>query len=168
MSYKQMPRLGSAIASTILSLFWAVSWGGVDKAQAALLTYNINHSNLSFFKVDNSTLTGIGVEEIAVSEGRFYDYLLFGPGAKKFHDLARATAVFYQGNIRGLNASGWDDVTREVIPPPDETEWSAYILDERISWQIVTPPWGDASDDYYSVFQGYYEQYSNPKSLSRL
>jgi hypothetical protein len=137
-----------------------VSWGGVDKAQAALLTYSINHSNLSFFKVDNSFLTGIGYEEIAVSEGRYYGNILFGPGAKKFHDLAQATVVFYQGNIRGLNASGWDQVTQEIIPPPDEPEWSAYILDERISWQIVTPPWGDGSDDYYSVFDGYYEQYT--------
>jgi hypothetical protein len=42
MSYKQMPRLGSAIASTILSLFSAVSLVGVDKAQAALLTYNLD------------------------------------------------------------------------------------------------------------------------------
>jgi hypothetical protein len=37
-----MPRLGSAIASTILSVFWAVSLVGVDKAQAAVLTYNFD------------------------------------------------------------------------------------------------------------------------------
>ncbi|HEY9296595.1 MAG TPA: hypothetical protein VIQ31_09510, partial [Phormidium sp.] len=75
MNHKQMPRLGSAIASTILSLFWAVSLVGVDKAQAAVLTYKIgDSSSLSFLKVDTSSLTGIGVEQIAVSEGRFYGY----------------------------------------------------------------------------------------------
>ena len=40
MSYKLRPRLGSAIATTILSLFSGVSLVGVDKAQAAFLTYN--------------------------------------------------------------------------------------------------------------------------------
>ena len=77
MSYKLRPRLGSAIASTILSVFSAVSLVGVDKAQAAVLTYNIGgSSSSSFFKVDNSSLTGIGVEAIAVSEGRFYGFTL--------------------------------------------------------------------------------------------
>jgi hypothetical protein len=49
MSHKQMPRLGSAIASTILSLFSAVSLVGVDKAQAAVLHYQFldNSSNFS-------------------------------------------------------------------------------------------------------------------------
>jgi hypothetical protein len=41
MSQKLMPRLGSAIASTILS-YAALSLVGVDKAQAALLTYNLD------------------------------------------------------------------------------------------------------------------------------
>ena len=82
MSQKPRPRLGTAIASTILSLFSGVLLVGVDKAQAALLTYTFDAGNpfysppgsRSFLKVDNSTLTGIGVEEIAVSEGRLYGY----------------------------------------------------------------------------------------------
>jgi len=67
-----MPRLGSAIASTILSLCSAVSLVGVDKAQAAVLTYNFKIEGVGngFFKVDNSSLTGIGEEQVAVSEGR--------------------------------------------------------------------------------------------------
>ncbi|MEG4861664.1 hypothetical protein QUB75_30375 [Microcoleus sp. K1-B6] len=79
MSQKLRPRLGSAIASTILSLFSAVSLVGVDKAQAAVLTYsfdmahNVGHG---FFKVNNSSLTGIGLEQVAVSEGRFDPYLI--------------------------------------------------------------------------------------------
>jgi hypothetical protein len=63
MSHKLLPRLGSAIASTILS-YAAVSLVGVDKAQAAVLTYNINGSNLSVFKLDTSLLTGIEQEYI--------------------------------------------------------------------------------------------------------
>jgi hypothetical protein len=65
MSHKQMPRLGSAIASTILSVFSAVSLVGVDKAQAAVLTYNFDTNGASgFFKVDNSSLTGIGLKKL--------------------------------------------------------------------------------------------------------
>ena len=73
MSQKLMPRLGSAIASTILSVFWAVSLVGVDKAQAAVLTYNFDADSYAsgFFNVDNSSLTGIEVEEIAVSQGDY-------------------------------------------------------------------------------------------------
>jgi len=65
MSNKQMPRLGSAIVSTILSVFSAVSLVGVDKAQAAVLHYDFTiengfHVGDGFFKVDDSSLTGIG------------------------------------------------------------------------------------------------------------
>lgn len=72
MSQKLKPRLGSAIASTILS-YAAVSFVGVDQAQATVLTYNFQLKNgeaSGFFKLNNSSLTGIGIEEIAVSEGR--------------------------------------------------------------------------------------------------
>jgi len=81
MSYKHMPRLGSAIASTILSVFSAVSLVGVDKAQAAVLHYNVQIENgrgSGFFKVDDSSLTGIGVEFVTVSEAMF-DILPSGP-----------------------------------------------------------------------------------------
>ncbi|TAH27991.1 MAG: hypothetical protein EAZ10_07265 [Oscillatoriales cyanobacterium] len=58
MNQKQRQRLGSAIASTILSLA-AVSLVGVDKAQAAVLTYNFQVAGSSgFFKLSNSSLTG--------------------------------------------------------------------------------------------------------------
>ncbi len=92
MSHKLRPRLGSAIASTILS-YAALSLVGVDKAQAAVLTYNINGSTLSVFKVDTSSLTGIGLEELAVSEGRFYGYTL--EGGKEYHNLAGNSVLFF-------------------------------------------------------------------------
>jgi hypothetical protein len=117
MSYKLMPRLGSAIASTILSVFWAVSLVGVDKAQAAVLTYNFqieNNVGGGFFKVDNSSLTGIGYEKVAVSEGRLHTDFVISDGYQGQdydHPLRLSTlgwpinAVFYQGDFLGLQGS---------------------------------------------------------------
>jgi hypothetical protein len=141
-----MPRLGSAIASTILSLFAGVSLVGVDKAQAATLTYNINSSNLSFFKVNNSSLTGIGVEKVAVSEGTLY----WGGGSlpvrgKEYYDLAGVTGLFYQGEFRGLEqAGGGDQLFLELRDPPDEAVGfeggSSYQLYYSTSWSLYTRP----------------------------
>jgi hypothetical protein len=50
-----------------------VSLVGVDQAQAAVLSYNFKIEKgvgNGSFKVDNSSLTGIGFESITVSEGR--------------------------------------------------------------------------------------------------
>jgi len=117
-----MPRLGSAIASTILSVFGAVSLVGVDKAQAAVLHYDFRIENGvggGSFKVDTSSLTGIGYEEVLVSEGilntAFYipngyysgagDYLYLqrlGESIDGFSQDRGATAKFYQGDFLGL------------------------------------------------------------------
>jgi hypothetical protein len=140
MSYKHMPRLGSAIASTILSLFWAVSLVGVDKAQAAVLTYKIvDYDDRTYFKVDTSLLTGIGYEgyeQIPVIEGRFYDF--GGTGGKEYYDLATATAHFSEGDFRGLWASGRNYVAHETISAPDEPGGTFYWLDESyLYWDIT-------------------------------
>jgi hypothetical protein len=165
MSQKLMPRLGNAIATTILSLFSGVSLVGVDKAQAALLTYTFDagyYSNStpgrSFLKVDNSTLTGIGVEEIAVSEGRFYGYTF--PGSKEYNDLAGVTAFFYEGDFRGLRTGGGDDLRTEVSyqDPGEPPVW--FILDDRISWRIDTSPVPYLDSPPGSDFLGYYEQFT--------
>lgn len=147
MNQKQRQRLGSAIASTILSVFSAVSLVGVDQAQAAVLTYNVNHSNLSFFKVNNSSLRGIGYESIAVSEGRLYDYTLGVAGAKEYYDLAGASVGFYQGEFRGLNTSGYDQAIVEF----DEIN----KLDYRVFWSIFPYPTGPTTS--VSVVTGYRE-----------
>jgi len=137
MSQKLMPRLGSAIASTILSVFWGVLLVGVDKAQAGVLTYNIgSSSSLSYLKVDDSSLTGIGVEEIAVSEGRFYGYTL--PGSKEYNDLAGASALFVEGYFRGLNTAVGDSLLTEIILP-GESAWFV-LINETISGRIETRP----------------------------
>ena len=118
MSYKLLPRLGSAIASTILSVFGAVSLVGVDKAQAAVLTFNFQEKTYGyngFFKVNDSSLTGIGVEEVTVSEGRFYGFPLapfLTLNNYGYNNLTQwAKAVFYQGAFLGLEATdageGW-------------------------------------------------------------
>jgi hypothetical protein len=161
MSQKLLPRLGSAIASTILS-YAAVSLVGVDKAQAAVLNYTFNtdggSSNLDYFKVDNSSLTGIGYEAIAVSEGRFYGCTL--EGGKEYNNLAGAArALFFEGVFRGLNAGGGDNVIREIIIPPDEPFGPLYVkIDRRISCRIDTYRTGFTT--WSSLLNGYFEEYT--------
>jgi hypothetical protein len=121
MSYKQMPRLGSAIASTILSVLWAVSLVGVDKAQAAVLHYDFKIENGvvggGSFKVDTSSLKGIGQEQVAVSEGILNTNFVIsdGYGGQDNVDPLRLStlgwpinAVFYQGDFLGLQGSRGD------------------------------------------------------------
>jgi hypothetical protein len=161
MSYKQMPRLGSAIASTILSLFSAVSLVGVDKAQAAVFTFNFDGDDASgVFKVDNSSVTGREVEEIAVSEGRLYTWLTNGFNRYKrqpieYFDLAGATAYFYQGNFRGLRASGFDELTPEDNTIVDEGVTYYTNNTGHVIWSLDT--YGVTDEMWASVFQGYYE-----------
>jgi hypothetical protein len=156
MSHKLMPRLGSAIASTILSLA-ALSVAGVDQVQAAVLTYNLSTQGASgFFKFSNSSLTGIDFEEIAVSEGRLNTFLTasassYGLEGKDDYDLAGAIALFYQGVFRGLQASGGDYAVREINISPDEPGGPYYIKYEgTASWQM-------ANNGPFSLFWGYKE-----------
>jgi len=154
MSQKLMPRLGSAIASTILS-YAALSLVGVDKAQAAVLTYNIDvggggGASNNFLKVDTSLLTGLEQQYIAVSEGRFYG-----------DNLAGAAALFTQGQFSGLQTSGGEDVITELIIPPGEPFGPLYIKwDRRRSWFITTypapfPRLGSVLDSYYEEYTTY-------------
>jgi hypothetical protein len=165
MSYKLLPRLGSAIANTILS-YAAVSLAGVDQAQAAVLAYNfqvqvkdigiqaIFSSDIEsgFFKVSDSSVTGIGVEEIAVSEGRFYGFTFGSPfeESKEYYDLAGAKAVFYQGVFRGLNARGTDQATtvRQVSESVYVT-WRA-----RTDWDMFTYNLSDPTKSTSVLFAG--------------
>jgi hypothetical protein len=156
-----MPRLGSAIATTILSVFSAVSLVGVDKAQAAVLNYKFQtQGGDGFFKVSNSSLTGIGVEEIAVSEGKFNGVTLDLPsmtGGKEFYDLATtARVIFYQGALVGLQAGGGESGTSEFMIPPNEYNPEPFFLHFSGSalWSISTNTGG-----LYSVFSGYRDIY---------
>jgi hypothetical protein len=146
MSYKYMPRLGSAIASTILSLFSGVSLVGGDKAQAAVLTYNFQADGgeaSGVFKVDNSSLTGIDFEGIAVSEGKLKTYLTV---SKDYYNLAGATALFYQGDFLGLLASGGDEGIIEF--DPGEPSYMKYH---------TTASWRMDNNGPVSLFLGYKE-----------
>ena len=165
MNQKQRQRVGSAIASTILS-FVAVSLVEVDKAQAAVLTYNFtveNNNGSGFFKLSNSSLTGIGLEQIAVSEGRLNTILnltSFGLQGKEYYNLAGATALFYQGDFRGLRARGGDTAIREIIIPPDEPYGPFYLkFQGGASWSMDTNGWSNPSR-WTSYFWGYREVYS--------
>jgi len=144
-----MPRLGSAIASTILSVFWAVSLVGVDQAQAAVFTYNFDAGQAisGFFKVDDSSLTGIGYEEIAVSEGRADTLaysslnLSFGDEIAKEHyyNLAEgARAVFYQGVFRGLSAGGGYSVGKYIYGVDEQSGPFSFYYSGSASWSIDT------------------------------
>ena len=155
MSQKQRQRLGSAIASTILSLFSVVSLVGVDKAQAAVLTYNFLDNSRNFFKVNNSSITGIGYESIAVSEGRAYNLILGSSfeGSKEYYNLAGFTASFYEGDFLGLNGYGSDTAISEYINPPDEPGGPFFFRREgRASWSM-------AINGLYPLFSGYREVY---------
>jgi len=156
MSHKLLPRLGSAIATTILS-YAAVSLAGVDKAQAAVLSYNFSTQGANgFFKFNNSSLTGIDFEGIAVSEGRLNTFLTasassYGLKGKDYYNLAGAIALFYQGEFRGLQASGGDTAIREINISPDEPGGPYYIKYEgTASWQM-------ANNGPFSLFWGYKE-----------
>jgi hypothetical protein len=160
MSYKLRPRLGSAIASTILSVFSAVSLVGVDKAQAAVLSFNFHEETYGyngFFKVDDSSLTRIGVEEVRVSEGIFLGFRLgphlFTTNYPYYILTQRARAVFYQGAFRGLEAADANEGWRAKFYPSQlpaefadyyghyygESSWYAsWDSRARASWQITT------------------------------
>jgi hypothetical protein len=129
---------------------------GVDKAQAAVLTYNLCTEGASgFFKFSNSSLTGINFEEIAVSEGRLDTFLTasassYGLEGKDYYDLAGAIALFYQGEFRGLQASGGDYAIRE-IDLPDVPGGPFYIKYEGTAF------WQMANNGPFSLFWGYKE-----------
>ncbi|MEG4799357.1 PEP-CTERM sorting domain-containing protein [Microcoleus sp. ARI1-A1] len=157
MNQKQKQRLGSTIASTILS-FAAVSVAGVDKAQAAVLTYNFQveqGAGSGFFKLSNSSLTGIGAEQIAVGEGRFNTFITASV-SKKYYDLAGAIALFFQGDFRGLQTGDGETEIRE-IDLPDVPGKPFYVkYDSRASWSMATN--GVSSPDRWtSYFSGYRE-----------
>ena len=130
MSHKLLPRLGSAIASTILSLA-ALSVAGVDQVQAAVFTYNFRveqDGGSGFFKFSDSSLTKTGLEALAVPEGSFYTPLTAYSRDK--YDLAGAIAYFFKGEFRGLRASGRD---AQIIPTgsPD------YTRDNYAYWSLT-------------------------------
>ena len=152
MSQKLLPRLGSAIATTILS-YAAVSLVGVDQAQAVTLTYSIYDSDLSFFKVNTSSLTGIGVEEVPVIEGRFYRYTL--PGGKEFYDLVGiSSALFFQGEFRALSSGGGNDQVIRFYPEK---------VDSSISWSISAYPTGP--NTWRSRLDGYSQRILNDRVI---
>ena len=168
MSQKPRQRLGSAIASTILSVFWAVSLVGVDKAQAAVLTYDSGEYGgpSRYFKVEDSSLTGIGYESIAVSEGRFYGFTL--PGGREYYDLTNptqdrpgASAIFYQGEFTGLEAGDSDGFTVDLTDPSDpEGGPSDNYIEYVASWYIPRMPMG--LNTWVPLISGYTAAYYYP------
>ncbi len=169
MNQKQRQRVGSAIASTILS-FVAVSLAVVDKAQAAVLTYNfeVGGGPSGFFKFNNSSLRGIGDEEIAVSEGKLNNFTAsFGGGGyqlqgKEYYNLAGAIALFYQGEFRGLLASGNDSSTTEINIPPEVPGGPYYIKYQGSAFWSMATNGRSGAGMWKSYFSGYRETFVTP------
>ncbi|MCU0543559.1 MAG: hypothetical protein MUE44_15510 [Oscillatoriaceae cyanobacterium Prado104] len=158
MNQKKSQKLVRAIGSTILC-FAALSLAAGDKVQAAVITYNFQvgeDGGNGFFKFSNSSLTGIGDEEIAVSEGRFNTFMTVSPG-KTYYDLAGKIALFYQGEFRGLRASDGDSSITEIDIPP-EVEGGPYYIkyDGRASWSVDTSG-RSGIGIWKSYFSGYRE-----------
>jgi len=165
MSHKLLPRLGSAIASTILS-YAAVSLGGVDKAEAATLTYNfdVGGKGRGFLKVNNSSLTELGFynfQETFVSEGRLYGFTFPDLGSEKeYDDLAGATAIFRAGEFYGFIASGRDSGVRDYIIPPDEPSGPQFFrIGAVANWTIygTTANWAEEASRTQFNYQSYIE-----------
>jgi hypothetical protein len=164
MSQKQRQKLGSAIASTILSVFSAVSLVGVDKAQAALLTYNIDvwGGGGGFLKVDNSSLTG-GFEEFSfgtVSEGRLYGFTFPELGSQKEYDnLAGVQAIFREGEFYGVQASGGDSAIRDYIFPDEPEGPLLYRFEGSANWSIsgTSASWSRQLERRRLNYQSYIE-----------
>jgi hypothetical protein len=143
---------------------------GVDKAQAAKLSYNFDADVASgSFKVDNSSVTRIGVEEIAVSEGKLYTGLSLAPykrQPKEYYDLAGFRAVFVLGEFRGLGAYGEDYLTPEDNIIPADELGGPYYTDNSggVYWSIST----STSETYYaSFFSGYSQVLISDHSIDR-
>lgn len=162
MNQQHRQRLQRAIANTILSCA-VLSLAGTDKAQAAVLTYNLKVDGggpSGFFKFSNSSLAGIGDEEIAVAEGKMG---FTAPSdssvklnVKPYNDLTGAIALFYQGEFRGLRASGGDSATTEINTRyPGEPGGPYYIkYSSSASWSMDTNG-RSGSDIWRSYFSGY-------------
>jgi hypothetical protein len=129
---------------------------GVDKAQAAVLNYTFrieNGGGDGFFKVDNSSLTGIGVEYVTVSEGRF-NGLDVGPfrisDNYNYNNLTeRAGAVFYQGAFRGLytgdSINGFSYVDYYPGEFPEYPNGGSWVHRGSAFWEITTRQSDDPS-----------------------
>ena len=182
-----MPRLGSAIASTILSVFWAVSLVGVDKAQAAVLHYNFqieNGGGDGFFTVDNSSVTGIGYEKLEVSYGELnspfdvYGWynppMMYVPGLFEGRDvffaylyletLIGAKAVFYQGDFLGLQDSrsgqGWYKGSTESV------SWSFDLYPTNAG--MLTSRFSGYKETYYPNAPIYFRESAGQRYINQV
>jgi hypothetical protein len=113
--------------------------------------------------VDDSSLTGIGEEYIAVSEGRLDTFLILtyrDEEAKEYYNLAEgARVLFYQGVFGGLSAFDGDSATHKYFYFEDEPYGSfSFYYSGSASWSIQT---GLRTDDemWISFLEGYKDGY---------
>ncbi|MGL5060094.1 MAG: PEP-CTERM sorting domain-containing protein [Microcoleus sp.] len=157
MNRKQRQKLAMAIGTTVLSCA-ALSLATVDRAQAAVLTYNFTVGDGlgdGFFKFNNSSFTGTGVETFVVFEGRFDTPLvasgtMYGFQGKEYYDLAGSQVSFDGGVLSGLIARGEDGAFKD-FGTPEEPGYIRRGLSTR--WNISTN--GSPSSGWWkSIFEG--------------
>jgi hypothetical protein len=145
-------------------VFSAVSLVGVDKAQAATLTYNFGVAGLGggFFKFNNSSLTGIGFEGISVSEGSFLGFTFGELGSKKEDDnVLEATAMFYGGRFLGVQTLGasYRSISDYIIPPdaPYGPRFERYETSGSWYINVTSAAWSRESERKLVNYQSYIE-----------
>jgi hypothetical protein len=166
---KNTRNIVAVLAGTAIG-YGAIATAYMPLAKAAVLTYNFESPRLAsgFIKFSNSGITGIGVEEASISEGRLNTVFvagLEGPSSaeyrlprREYYDLAGTIALFFEGEFRGIKARGSDRLT-EVVDIPDTGFGEYYTRYESgASWSLDTNGLSNPGR-WISVFEGYTETY---------
>lgn len=157
-------KLAVAIASTALS-YGAIATLEAPKAEAAVLTYSfkVGLGNGSF-TFDNSSITGIGFEDVTISEGTlsfFYEPRIWR--TKKEYNLAGEIVRLYKGELVGLIAQGkevysgivYGDGRSDSYLHTENWEFHAYGHFPVMSWSTNT------SCGTYLIYCGIIKSYDN-------
>lgn len=168
--------LGAMLGSTL------IAFGISGNAQAATLTYNFtfnvyrgsNNANIGqfngSFSLDNSGLTGVGVENVPVAQGTFdwlraavwYDpdkinnnYVVglfpnLGPW-----DLAGSVAKILDGRFQGIMANGYDSASKDISSNYwySNNTWKLEDKSFNATWDYGWSWLGSGSEDLYGQFK---------------
>lgn len=173
---RQKTLLGAMLGSTL------IAFGISSNAQAATLTYNFkfnvyrasNNANIGqfngSFSLDNSGLTGVGLENVPISQGTF-DWLRaaawYDPGKINNNyvvglfpnlgpwDLAGSVAQILDGRFQGIRANGYDSAKKEMssIYWYSNNTWKLEDKSFKATWDYGWSWLGSNSADLYGQFK---------------
>ena len=157
-------KLAVAIASTALS-YGAIATLEAPKAEAAVLTYSFNvQLGKGSFTFDNSSITGIGFEDVTISEGTlsFFKVPHWWQTDKEYN-LAGEIVRLYNGELVGLIAQGkevysgvvYGDGRSDSYTRTEYWEFHAYGHFPVMSWSTNT------SCGTYLIYCGFLRSYDN-------